>query len=91
MKTIEMQAVPRTGEFLKFRNDVVGDYFSFKVTEVVYRETGSKIEISTELLDNVDNRGYSFEDESEFDEYLSSYLSVGWLSPRGVTENNYIR
>ena len=39
-KVIAMPVVPRVGEFLKFRNPVVGDYFAFRVSEVTYREGG---------------------------------------------------
>lgn len=85
-KVIAMPVVPRVGEFLKFKNAVVGDYFAFQVSEITYRESG-KIEVWTELLDNVDNRMYSFEEEAEFDEYFQSYLAEGWQSPRGVGPN----
>jgi hypothetical protein len=85
-KTIEMPTVPRVGEWMKFRNSELGDYFGFRVSEVTYRE-GGLVEVWTELLDNVDNRMYSFDDESEFDEYLASYQAEGWICPRGVSPN----
>lgn len=85
-KVIAMPAVPRVGEFLKFKNAVVGDYFAFEVSSVTYREDGH-VEVWTELLDNIDNRMYSFEEEPEFDEYFNSYLAEGWQCPRGVGPN----
>ena len=85
-----MGSVPRVGEFLKFQNEEVGDYFAWEVTEVTYRESGT-IEVWTELLDNIDDRGYSFEEEAEFDEYYESYLAEGWQSERGVGPNNRYR
>jgi hypothetical protein len=88
-KVIDMPVVPRVGEFLKFRNAVVGDYFGFQVSEVTYRE-GGNIEVWTELLDNIDDRMYSFEEEAEFDEYFHSYLAEGWQCPRGVGPNRRI-
>ena len=85
-KVIHMPVVPRVGEFMKFQNAVVGDYFAFQISEVTYRE-GGRIEVWTELLDNIDNRMYSFEDEEEFDVYFNSYLAEGWQCPRGVGPN----
>jgi hypothetical protein len=84
-----MPAVPRVGEFVKFRNAVVGDYFAFQVTEVTYREAGA-IEVWTELLDNVDQRMYSFEEEAEFDDCFNSYLAERWQCPRGVGPNRRV-
>jgi hypothetical protein len=89
VKTISMHSVPRLGEYMKFRSEKLGDYFAWKVSEVTYREDG-KIEVSTELLDNINNRMYSFEEESEFQEYYEAYLSEGWVSPSGKKTNNYL-
>lgn len=85
-KVISMPVVPRVGEYIKFSNKKVGDYFPWKVTEITYLESG-QIEVWTELLDNVDDRGYSFEDESEFEEYYNSYLQEGWINKYGIKKN----
>lgn len=85
-KTISMPVMPRVGEYVKFRNEQEGDYFPWRISEITYRETG-QIEVRTELLDNVDDRMYSFEEEREFDEYLQSYLNEGWRCKRGVRPN----
>ena len=85
-----MRAIPRIGEFVNFTNNKQGDYFSWKVTEITYRESGD-IDIRTELLDNVDNRGYSFETEDEFDAYYQSYLHEGWQSKKGIVENTRVK
>ncbi len=85
-KVIDMPVVPRVGEFMKFRNGKVGDYFAFRVSQVTYRESG-EVDVWTELLDNVNDRMYSFEDEAEFDDYHHSYLEEGWQCPRGVGPN----
>lgn len=87
-KVIDMAVVPRMGEWVKFRNDEVGDYFGFEVIQVEYRESG-EIRVMTDVLDNIDNRMYSFEDEDahEFDVYLNSYLNQGWTCDRGVVPN----
>jgi hypothetical protein len=85
-KGIDMPVMPRVGEFVKFKNAKVGDYFAFKITQVTYHE-GGEPEVWTELLDNVDDRMYSFEDEGEFDEHFNSYLQEGWNCERGVGPN----
>ena len=85
-KAITLPTVPRVGEFMKFRNEKLGDYFAWEIREVTYREQG-EIEVWTELLDDVDGRGYSFEEENEFDEYHESYLAEGWRSPHSVKPN----
>lgn len=89
-KTMSMPVVPRVGEHVKFRNEVVGDYFAFRVSAVTYRESGG-IEVATELLDNIDDRMFSFEAEEEFDEYFASYLAEGWRCERGVGPNRRIK
>ena len=85
-KKIDMMSVPKVGEFVKFTNAEMGDYFPWEVTQVTYRENG-EIEVWTELLDNIDDRGYSFETEQEFDECYQSYLSECWVCDRGPQEN----
>jgi hypothetical protein len=87
---ISMASVPRVGEYMKFRNAELGDYFAWRVTEVTYRE-GGIVEISTELLDDIDGRGYSFEAEEEFDDYLKSYMAEGWRCERGIGPNRRYR
>src|SRR5712692_10775465 len=82
-KIISMPVVPRVGEFVKFTNDKLGDYFAYAIKQVTYRENGY-IEVWTELFENIDDRGYSFEQEEEFDEYFASYLAEGWSCGRGV-------
>ena len=86
-KRIPMPVLPRVGEFVKFRNEQLGGYFPWRVSEVTYRE-GGEIAVATELLDDIDGRGYSFETEEEFDEYLGSYLAEGWVCERGPRANH---
>lgn len=85
-----MEAVPRVGEFVKFTLLAEDDYVAWRISEITYRETGS-IEISTELLDDVEGRGYSFEDEEDFDEVLTEYQNSGWDCPRGVKANTRVK
>lgn len=85
-----MAVLPRVGEFVKFRNETMGDYFAFEVTSITYRESGV-IEVWTDLLDNIDGRMYSFEEEEEFDKYLASYLAEGWRCEKGVGPNTRYR
>lgn len=90
VKSIDLHVVPRVGEYIKFNNAQVGDYFAWKITEVTYREKGT-IEISTELLDNVNNRMYSFETNEEFYEYYNSYLSNGWKAENELKNNPHFK
>ncbi len=89
-KLISMPVVPRVGEYVKFRNAQMGDYFGWKVSSITYRECGP-IEVLTELLDDIDGRRYSFEEEQEFDEYFNSYLVEGWRCERGIGPNSQYR
>ena len=86
VKLIEFAAVPRVGDFVKFQNGEVGDNYAWDVTDVTFREPG-KIEVTMGLLNNVDDRWYSFEDEAEFNEYCNSYIAEGWSAPGGVSKN----
>ena len=85
-KTIAMPVVPRVGEFVKFQNEREGDYFAWEVTQITHRESGD-IEVWTHLFENIDDRGYSFEDEPDFDEYFESYVAEGWRCDRGIMPN----
>lgn len=89
-KVIECPAVPRVGDFMKFNNAEIGDYFPWEVAHVTYHESGA-IAVGTELLDNIDERGYSFGSETEFDECYRSYLAEGWVSEKGVGENKHYK
>lgn len=64
----------------------MGDYFPWEVSDITYRESGA-IEVRTELIDNIDDRGYSFDTEEEFDEYYQSYLAEGWLADGEISDN----
>ena len=86
-KTVSLPAVPRVGEWVKFRNAEMGDHFGFEINQVTYREGGA-VEVVTALLDDVDNRMYSFDDEAEFDKYMASYLREGWRCDRGIGPND---
>ncbi|ENK2328142.1 hypothetical protein AB3A96_004251 [Vibrio vulnificus] len=86
VKNVHLPVVPRVGESVKFNNRIVGDYFSWTVNQVTYRESGM-IEVTTELLDNTNNRMYSFEEQDEFLEYYHSYLNEGWVSLHGIKTN----
>ncbi|OAN19876.1 hypothetical protein A3K86_00030 [Photobacterium jeanii] len=89
-KNIKFPSVPRVGEYVKFSSASLGDYFSWRVTQVTYRENGY-VEVWTELLDNIDDRMYSFEDDCDFQEYLLAYQTEGWVAPYGVKENTRYR
>ncbi len=88
-KSVSLAAIPRVGESVKLRNAEMGDYFAFEVASVTYRE-GDGAEVMTELLDNVDGRMYSFEEERELDDYVASFLNEGWRCERGIGPNRRI-
>lgn len=75
-KVVEFYAMPRVGEFLKLANPEMGDYFGFRVAEVVHRE-GVPPEVMLERLKPAEGHIAAF-DESELDEYLASYVTYGW-------------
>jgi len=85
-KIIEMPVVPRVGEYMKFTNEEMGNYFAFPVIDVEYKESG-EIEVMTDLLDNIDKRMYSFDENNEFEEYYQSFLKEGWVCGRGIGPN----
>ena len=81
-----MQVVPRVGEYVKFTIKGEDDYVPWRISEIIYRESGA-IDVWTELLDDVNGRGYSFEEEEEFDQALHEYQTAGWDCDRGVKPN----
>ena len=90
VKIVPFPAVPRVGEFVKFQNSVLGDYFAYDVSAVTYRKPG-KIEVMTSLLDDDKGKGFSLEEELDFDECYESYLAEGWTSPHGVGPSTRLR
>lgn len=85
-KTLEMPAVPRVGESIRFCHPDLGDFVSWRVSEVTHQESGP-IDVSTSLLENLDNRMYSFEFEAEWDDYYSAFTQAGWDCALGVRPN----
>lgn len=84
-----MQAIPRVGDFVKFTLEGEDDYVPWRVPAITYRESGA-IEVSTELLDDLDGRGYSFEAEEDFDETVKEYQTSGWHCPHGIRANTRV-
>ncbi len=76
-KELEFHALPRVGEWLKFANAEMGDYFGFRVAEVTHREGGYP-ELMLDKLTPEDGKTSAF-DEEELDEYVASYLATGWV------------
>jgi hypothetical protein len=89
-KVISMPVIPRTGEFVKFHAPKISDYVPWKITQITHLESDG-IEVWTELLNDIDGRSYSFENEAEFDEYHAAYVTAGWQCPRGITQNTRVR
>lgn len=85
-KDVDMPVIPRVGEYMKFSNAVVGDYFSWKISQITYKESG-EVDVWTGLLEDSEGCGYSFDAEDEFDEYYASYVNEGWRCERGQGKN----
>lgn len=78
-KTIAFAVLPRVREFVKVLNRVHGDYFAFQVVQVTHREEGSP-EIWLQLTTLKDGKSVvDFFEETELDEYLTSYQREGWI------------
>ena len=76
--------MPREGEWLKLANPKMGDYFAFQVREITHRE-GSPPEVVLDRLPPGEGASTPFDDESELDEYVASYVDAGWLHRSTVT------
>lgn len=75
--------MPRVGEWIKLANDKMGDYFAFGIDEITHRE-GSVPEVALGRLEAAAGMVAAFE-EGELQEYLSSYLQLGWAHVSTVT------
>ena len=75
-RVVEFHALPRAGEWVKFANTELGDYFGFKVAEITHRQGGFP-ELMLDRLPPESGSQAAF-DESELDEYIASYVAEGW-------------
>jgi len=75
-KEIDFQCLPRTNEWVKLKNEKLGDYFGFKVDEITHRE-GALPEIMLQPLMKNEFE-YDFFEEDELIEYIDSYKEEGW-------------
>ena len=75
-RTMPFEVVPRTGEWLKFKNREMGDYFGFRVGEVTHREGGPP-ELALERWMKAATE-FEYLDEKELDEYIAAYVTEGW-------------
>ena len=76
-KEVEFVSMPRMGEWLKLKNDKMGDYFAFRIQEVTHRE-GRTPDIMLELPLGSEGRPEFSGREEELDEYVQSYVREGW-------------
>jgi hypothetical protein len=86
-KYIDFHAMPRVGEFVKFINAEMGDYFAFRIDEVTHRE-GHEPALGLDRLPPRDGRQAAF-NEDDLDEYTDSYLAEGWLQRSTVSNHCY--
>lgn len=74
VKRLDLPVLPRTGEFIKIRNQVLGDYFAFMVTEVVHRE--GRI---PEIRVRIDHHpGDDLPDDQGLESDANTYVAEGW-------------
>ena len=77
-KRMSFSTLPRLNEFIKVKNESLGDYFAFLVVQVTHKEDGSP-ELWIHTSSFVDGRSQiSFWPEEELDDWISSYAKEGW-------------
>lgn len=74
-KQLDLPVLPRTGEFIKIRNQVLGDYFAFEVTEVTHRE-GRIPEIRLRINYHP---GDDLPDDQSLESDINTYVAEGWF------------
>ena len=74
VKRLDLPVLPRTSEFIKIRNQKLGDYFAFMVTEVVHRE-GQIPEI---ILRTNDRPGDDLPADQDLESDINTYVVEGW-------------
>ena len=87
-KEIDFPVLPRTDEWIKLKNEEMGNYFAFKIYEVTHRE-GALTELTLQPLMSGSN--YDYFSKKELVEYIASYTSQGWehvSSSRNTTFKN---
>ena len=73
-KQLDLPVLPRTGEFIKIRNQKLGDYFAFMVTEVTHRE--GRI---PEIRLRIDYRpGDDLPADPDLESDINTYVAEGW-------------
>lgn len=73
-KQLDLPVLPRTGEFIKIRNQVLGDYFAFMVTEVTHREARIP-----EIRLRIDYRpGDDLPADQDLESDINTYVAEGW-------------
>lgn len=75
-KEIDFHSLPRAYEWVKLKNEQMGDYFAFKVDAITHRE-GALPEIMLQPLMKSET-DYDYFDEKELIEYIDSYKEEGW-------------
>ncbi len=77
-KIVRFASLPRTREFVKFRNREGGDYFAFTVMQITHHEQGCP-EIVVQLRTKTQDRNTaSFLPDEELDSYAKNYANEGW-------------
>jgi hypothetical protein len=89
-KRLSFCTLPRLNEFIKIKNQSLGDYFAFLVVQITHKEDGvPELWIHTSIFLNGRTR-ISFWPEEELDEWIASYEEEGWELQSDV-ENRMFR
>ena len=77
-KRLSFGKLPRLNEFIKIRNQSLGEYFAFLVVQITHKEDGfPELWIHTSTFVNGRSQ-ISFRPEEELDDWIASYAKEGW-------------
>jgi hypothetical protein len=89
-KRLSFCTLPRLNEFIKIKNQSLGDYFAFLVVQITHKEDGvPELWIHTSTFLNGRTQ-ISFWPEEELDDWIASYEDEGWKLQSDV-ENRMFR
>ena len=89
-KRISFGILPRLQEFIKIKNETLGDYFTFLVVQITRKEDDVP-EIWIHTSSFVNGRSHiSFWPEDELDDWIKSYAEEAWVMESDV-ENRIFR
>lgn len=87
-KQIQLPALPRAGEWMKFENQQEGDHILYQVRDVIYRERGNPSIVLEFLKDGPSH--YLLLEEDELSEFIASYVAEGWVRKSEVSNRTFL-